>query len=188
MKIVAMVLLVFSGLAFGESDTQEMLLASEGGPDHITDDASFMKFENGKFVYIKRGTNNFTCLVMREPKGRFEPACLNAEAMRSVFPTYQLNLNLLYSGHSYDETYQEIEKRFKEGQIPTAEAGALVYMMSPNNRRYIPSSDSFVNMPPHQMYFYPKLTNETFSLKSGPPWLYQGFPHMSVLIVVPNEP
>ena len=187
MKIAAIVLVLFSGLTFAETDSQEILLASEGGPEHITSDASFMKFENSKFVYIKRGKNNFTCLVMREPKGRYEPACLNAEAMRSVFPTYQLNLNLLYSGHSYEETYQEIEKRFKESKIPTAEAGALVYMMSPNNLRYIPSSDSLIKMPPHQMYFFPKLANETFSLEGGPPWLYQGFPHMSVLIVVPNE-
>ena len=62
----------------------EIAAASEAAPSHITGNATFMIFREGRFETISKGTNNFTCLVMRNPQGRFEPACLNEEAMSSV--------------------------------------------------------------------------------------------------------
>ncbi|MGK0299024.1 MAG: hypothetical protein ACI9XC_002650 [Gammaproteobacteria bacterium] len=182
--LIALVLFTNICLALSPEDTQEINFAAEGAPKHITDEASYLKFVNGKFESIKKGTNNFTCFVVREPKGRYEPSCLNEEAMRSVFPTYELQMNLLYSGLSYEETYKRTELAFKNTQIPTAEVGSLVYMMSPNNKFYNQSTEKLERSPVHQMYYYPKLQDSTFSIKDGPPWLWQGFPHMSALIVV----
>jgi hypothetical protein len=52
----------------------EIRQASEAAPAHIVEHASFMRFVDGEFQLIKTGTNGFTCLVVREPLGRFEPA------------------------------------------------------------------------------------------------------------------
>lgn len=170
--------------ALSSEDNQEIISASEAAPDNVTEFATFLKFKDGDFLTIKKGVNNFTCFVVREPKGRYEPACLNQEAMRSVFPAYELHMKSLYSGLSYGDTYKGIKLAYERGEIPTAEAGSLVYMMSDKNEMYNPQSGELYPTPIHQMYFYPKLSNKTFSLKGGPPYLWQGFPHVSALIVV----
>ncbi len=174
--------------ALNPEDAQEIMSASEAAPEHITEFATFLKFKDGDFLTIKKGVNNFTCFVVREPKGRYEPACLNQEAMRSVFPAYELHMTSLYNGLSYGETYKDIKLAYEKGKIPTAETGSLVYMMSAKNKMYNPKSGERYPTPIHQMYFYPKLSDKTFSLKGGPPYLWQGFPHMTALIiVVPRE-
>ncbi|MFL0798930.1 MAG: hypothetical protein K6L80_00655 [Agarilytica sp.] len=122
--------------------------------------------------------------MIREPKGRYEPACLNEEAMVSVFPVYKILMTSLYNGHSYKNTYKKIAKAFNAGKLPAAETGALVYMMSPNNLVYNPVKDELLKMPIHHMYFYPKLRDETFSLPPGRVSLWQGFPHLSALVVI----
>ncbi len=177
-------------LAFKQNIThkiaQEIALASEAAPAHITEHASFMMFKKGRFELIRQGSNNFTCLVVREPKGRFEPSCLNAEAMQSVFYSYQMLMKMLYAGYSYTDTYKAIDVAFKKGELPDAKDAALVYMMSPNNKTYNPETGEIEYPPAHQMYFYSKLDDSVFSLGEGPPWLWQGFPHMSALII-PTE-
>lgn len=169
------------------SDERIIGMASEGAPKHITSGASFMKFEAGKFRSIKKGKNNFTCVIISDPNGRYEPSCFNEEAMRSVFPSYELNMKLLYEGKTYEFANKELMKEFEKGRLPSAEHGALVYMMSPNNRGFNPNTKILKSTPIHQMYFYPKLSDETFSLSGERVFLWQGFPHLSALIVVVNE-
>ena len=185
-KVAVWISLLFSccSLAQSPQDIAEIRMASEAAPDHISAQASFLKFENGEFVRIKTGTNNFTCFVVRDPNQRYEPACLNQEAVRSVLPTYEMQMKLLFGGASYNEALAQIALAYEQGRIPTAETGALVYMMSPRNQIFDAASGKLVPTSIHQMYYYPKLPDETFALENGPPWLWQGFPHMSALIVV----
>lgn len=182
-------MILFATYAQAQSrEQQEIILASEAAPDHISNEASFMIFDGGEFHYIKKGSNNFTCMVIREPKGRFEPACLNREAMASVFPTYEMHMKLMYeAGLSMEETLQALARAHQQGQIPNATTGSLVYMMSPNNKVYDYRRQALVSSPVHQMYFYPKLNDETFSLEPGSVFLWQGYPHLSALIVVLNR-
>lgn len=173
--------LTSKGYTLTQSDLEEIEHASEGAPVHITDKATFLKFEQGKFSVIKKGSNNFTCFVVREPKGRYEPACLNEQAVRSILPAYELHMKLLHEGVSYKDTHTALDEAFKKGKLPAAETGSLVYMMSPHNKFYY--KGKIYPTPIHHMYFYPKLDNEVFSLKGGPVSLWQGFPHVTALIV-----
>lgn len=186
-KIFLLVVMVLteSSIALTDKERQEILEASEAAPAHIVDAASFMMLYDGKFEVVKSGSNNFTCLVMRNPQGRFEPACLNEEAMASVFPTYQYHTARLYEGLSETEVLAEIEQKFKNGELPTAAVGSLVYMMSARNGFYTDDGKQISSFPPHQMYFLPKITDQTFSLTGQDNlMLWQGYPHMSCLIVV----
>lgn len=166
--------------ALTDEERQEIKYASEGAPSNVTDNASFMKFEDGQFKLFKKGSNNFTCLVVRDPKGRFEPSCFNQEAMRTVFYTYQFHMAKLYSGHTEQQAMAAIAK----AHLPVAETGSLVYMMSPNNKMYNYKKEKLGTTPIHHMYYFPKLPNETFALGKGSPRLWQGYPHLSALIVV----
>ncbi|MFT6989721.1 MAG: hypothetical protein ACJASL_001694 [Paraglaciecola sp.] len=161
----------------------EIRQASEAASAHIVEHASFMRFVDGEFRLIKTGTNGFTCLVVREPLGRYEPTCFNPPAMQSVFYTYQMHMKYLYMGYDYPQTYQKLVQAFEDEKLPLPEPASLVYMMSPKNQNYYPQTKTIKKGMPHQMYFYPKLTDETFSLASGGPFLWQGFPAMSALIV-----
>jgi hypothetical protein len=162
----------------------EITHATEGAPGDISKNASFMAFNEGRFHLIKQGKNNFTCLVIRDPKGRYEPSCLNEEAVRSILPTYEMQMRLLYEGKGYNTTWHTIEHAGHRGELPIAETGALVYMMSPNNKYYDNRKNTLVDSPVHQMYFFPKLKDKIFSLPDGGPSLWQGFPNHSALIVV----
>ena len=172
--------------ALSEIDRLEIQRASEGAPPHITKDATFLKFEDGKFALVQQGSNNFTCAVIHDPNGRYEPSCFNEQAVRSILPAYELHMKLLYEGKSYDETYTLLKGAFASGKLPTSESAALVYMMSPNNKIY--RDGQLKSSPVHQMYFFPKLKNDVFSLGQGPVSIWQGFPHLSALIVVLENP
>ena len=180
-----MLLLAWNGLAWASSNdhAQEIRNASEAAPKHVTENASYLKFEDGKFVLIKKGSNNFTCFVVHDPNGRFEPSCANEQATRSVLPAYEMHMALLYEGLSYEQTYQALQEAYDRGDLPSAETGSLVYMMSPNNQIYDSDLGSIRPTPVHQMYYYPKLSDETFALGDGPPRLSQSFPHLTALIV-----
>lgn len=169
------------------NDQQIISMASEAAPDNVTSNATIMKFADGKFHTIRTGSNNFTCMVVSNPNGRYEPSCFNEEAMRSVFPTYQYEMSQLYQGKNQETVNQLINSEFKKGKLPSAEHGALVYMMSPNNKWYDEKSNSLKPTPVHQMYYYPKLSNETFSLSSKDVFMWQGYPHLTALIVVVEE-
>lgn len=186
MKMMLFTVILFAAqsvLSMSDQDKTEVKLASEGAPNHITENASFMKFENNKFVRIVKGSNNFTCLVVREPKGRFEPSCFNEQARRSILPTYELHMSLMVKGFSGKEVYKKIGLAFDRGELPSAETGSLVYMMSSNNRTSTQESGKYYPTPVHQMFYYPRLKDEVFSLTGGTSSLWQGFPHLSALIV-----
>lgn len=170
--------------ALTEHEQQEIVLASQAAPSNITEHASFMMFRDGGFVLLKEGKNNFTCLVVRNPQGRFEPSCFNTEARNSVLYTYELEMKLLYEGMSPEGVLSVINNHFLEGTLPTAITGSLVYMMSPNNKFYNYSTKTLGTTPIHQMYYYPKLPDQTFSLPTGRVMLWQGYPHLSALIIM----
>jgi hypothetical protein len=177
------VLAAFPANALTPEEQKEVSEASEAAPAHVTTNATFMMFRDGRFHTIRPGTNNFTCLVMRDPSGRFEPACLNREAMASVFLTYEYHTKRLYEGAEPRAVLAEIQARFSEGKLPTAATGALVYMMSARNGTY-QNGERVATVPPHQMYFMPRIPDDTFALERGKsPSLWQGYPHMSCLVV-----
>ena len=188
-NLMFVLLLILSAPLFAQESSNKSVIAmaSEAAPDNVTDNAAIMKFQNGDFYTIREGKNNFTCMVISDPQGRYEPSCFNEEAMRSVFPTYQYQMAMLYKGKSHAEVSALIESEFKKGNLPTAEHGALVYMMSPNNKGFNPETKALEPTPIHQMYYYPKLTNKTFSLSSKGVFMWQGYPHLTALIVVIDD-
>lgn len=188
LSVLGLVLVAAEADAMTDQEKQEVTYASEAAPNHITDSATFVIFRDGKFQTIKKGSNDFTCLVVRNPNGRFEPACLNKPAMETVLPTLEYHTARLYDGASTKQVMGEIAKKFEKDELPTAKVGALVYMMSKNNQAYLEDTDELISFPPHQMYFMPKLSADVFSLAEstfspGSPWLFQEYPHMSCLIV-----
>jgi hypothetical protein len=92
-----------------------------------------MRFIDGKFELLKMGTNGFTCLVVREPLGRYKLTNFNQPAMKSILYTYQIHMKSLFIGYDYQQTYPILAQTFGHGILPLPKSASLVYIMSPNN-------------------------------------------------------
>ena len=117
-------------VAFGD----EISAAREGAPNHVSDMASIMIWENGQYVEKISGTNEFVCLVWADKEGTFEPSCFNNAAIKAVLPVYQFQRNLLEKGMTIEKIIAQIELKVKKGIFPVPEPGAVVYMMSKRNK------------------------------------------------------
>jgi hypothetical protein len=170
-----------------DSFHKEVEEAKEGAPPHITDNASYFVWKNNNFTEVIKGSNEFTCLVLRDPQGRYEPSCLNEAAMKSVFPVYLYQTQALYEGKSIHEIYAEIEAHANTERFPVPEPGALVYMMSPKNKFYNHWDNKLIDIEPHIMLYYPTLKAESLGFTTqGLPGFYDEYPHLSVIHIHTN--
>jgi len=133
--------------------------------------------------YLLKGESEFVCLVLRDPKGRYEPSCLNQAAMVSVLPVYEYQTKMLEEGMSIQVITQNIKTKSINGEFIAPPPGALVYMMAPNNKYYDFSSKKLVDIKPHIMMYFPKIEAESigFNGQGGIPGFYQEYPHLSVV-------
>ncbi len=182
MKVFAIItILLFPIISFGSE--QDVSDAKEAAPVHITQDASFLIWSGDKYITATSGSNGFICLVLKDPKGRFEPSCLNKAAAESVLPVYEYQTNLLQDGEDILGIYKKIEERFKKGEFLPPAPGAIVYMMSKHNKFYNHFESKLVDVAPHIMLYFPKLDKQATGLngKNGLPGLYNEYPHLSVI-------
>lgn len=182
MKILGIVFLVLlSSAALGyETEVSD---AAEGGPKHITAQASYMIWSGTKYITKVKGTNEFVCLVLRDKMGRFEPSCLNQPAMESVFPVYEYQTQLLQTGVSIADVHRQITEKFSKGEFQSPAPGALVYMMSKRNKFYNHFEQKLVDVGPHLMLYFPRIKESSLGLngQKGLPGFYNEYPHLSVI-------
>ena len=161
----------------------EIEQAKEAAPEHITKNASFMVWEEDRFTLVKKGSNEFVCLVLTDGQGRYEPSCLNAAAMKSVFPVYEYQAKMLIKGVAIEKIYKEIESESNTSKFPSPSPGALVYMMSPKNKFYDHFNGKLMAIKPHIMLYFPVIKEQSlgFNNKNGLPMFYNEYPHLSVV-------
>ena len=167
----------------------ELKDAAEGAPKHITKNASYMVWSGDKYVSKLKGSNEFVCLVLRDSKGRFEPSCLNMAAMKSVFPIYEYEAQLLQKGKNISDIHNAIEEKFKQGYFEIPSPGAIVYMMSKRNKFYNHFEQKLVDVGPHIMLYLPKINESSLGLngQDGLPRFYNEYPHLSVIHIVTDQ-
>ncbi|ALU44600.1 hypothetical protein [Pseudoalteromonas rubra] len=177
--LLSLLLTSLSGFA---SET-EIAQAKEAAPVHITQNASYMVWEEDRFVTKIAGSNEFVCLVLTDGQGRFEPSCLNKQAMRSVFPVYEYQTRMLLQNMPIQEIYKNIEAMAKAKTLPEPGPGALVYMMSHRNKFYDHFSKKLLDVGPHVMLYLPRIEKDSlgFNNKDGLPMFYNEYPHLSVI-------
>ncbi len=167
------------------SSAQEISMAAEAAPEHITNNARYLQWSQGSFVEIKKGSNAFTCLVLRDHKGWFEPSCFNKPATDSVLPVYEFLSQQLELGKDITDIHSSIDRMSKSGQFTPPAQGAIVYMMSKRNKYYDHFGKVLYDPPPHIMLFYPHLSSDETGLNGqhGLPSIDSAFPHLSVIMI-----
>lgn len=176
--------LLFGVLSFSLfADDGEIKAAKTAAPSHITEQASIRIWKNGTYVEVHRGTNGFVCLVRADVKGTFEPSCFNEAAANSVLPVYSYERNMLEQGKSHRDILAWIKKHANSEMFPAPEAGAIVYMMSKENKWFGHQQNTLYDIKPHIMLYYPKLAANNMGLNGqhGLPRTYGEYAHFTVV-------
>jgi len=141
----------------------EVALARSAAPGNVSDSATVLVLTRTGFVEAVRGTNGFTCVVIRSfsgspddpnywnPKVR-APHCFNPPASRTMLPVYLKRAEWVLAGASSAEVAARTDRAYAAKEIPMPAAGAMAYMTSP--RQYL--VDENPHWMPHLMFYYDK--------------------------------
>jgi len=138
----------------------EISLARSAAPKSISDDAEILVFTESGFQTAVKGTNGFVCMVARswsadyadpdfwDPK-LHAPICYNALAARSQVPATIKRTQAAMAGGSQAQIQAAIAVAIKNGELHTAEAGSMAYMLS--KQTYL--NNRVGHWRPHLMFF-----------------------------------
>ena len=139
----------------------EVALARTAAPAAISDSATVLVLTRTGYVEAARGSNGYTCLVVRVFGGPMDstawgaskvraPHCLNPAATRSVLPDIATRSALIATGTPAVEVLRRVRADYASHRIPPIEPGAMAYMMSP--AQYLGDEDP--HWKPHVMFYY----------------------------------
>ena len=170
-SIATLVLLVAAPLAAQQSHdlapyliadrAAEVALARSAAPQRVTDSARVLVLTRTGYVEATRGSNGFTCLVLRSflggpedpgywsPKVR-APACFNPPASRTVLQESLKRAEWVMAGVSQKEIAARTDRAYASRQFPLPAAGAMAYMLS--HEQYLGDTDP--HWMPHVMFYY----------------------------------
>lgn len=149
----------------------EVTLARSAAPKHVSDSATVLVLTRQGYVEAARGTNGFTCLVVRPFAGAMDtlswgntrvraPHCLNGAAVRTVLPEITFRTSLVMRGTPALEILRRTESALATGELPTVvEAGAMAYMLS--RQQYL-ADEAPTHWKPHVMFY--------LNAENGAPW------------------
>jgi hypothetical protein len=140
----------------------EVALARTAAPARISDSATVLVLTNTGFVEAQKGTNGFSCAVLRGFDGAStdpnfwnsnirSPICLNPAAARTVLPRILKRTEWLMSNVPLTDVDARTKAAFASHEFKMPEAGAMAYMLSP--KQYLSTTEPHSWLP-HLMFFY----------------------------------
>jgi hypothetical protein len=139
----------------------EVALARTAAPRDVSDKATVLVLTAKGYVEAERGTNGFTCAVMRSfsaapddprfwnPRVR-APHCFNPPAAHSVLPAMLAQIDWALAGATPAELSTRIREAYAEKRFPVPAPGAMAYMLSPKQHL----GDADPHWMPHLMFYY----------------------------------
>jgi len=140
----------------------EIALARSAAPESISQDAEVMVLGRHGYETAVKGKNGFVCVVQRSwaagiddpefwnPKLR-APICFNPPGARFNIPLTIKRTELILSGRSEAQMFEDIKAAFDKKEMPPLESGAMCYMLS--KQGYLSDRDGHWH--PHLMFFVP---------------------------------
>jgi hypothetical protein len=153
----------------------EIALARTAAPPNVSGNATIMVLAPKGYVEAARGTNGFTCIVMRSFAAApddpnfwnphvIAPHCFNPPAARTVLPAQLAQIDWALAGATPAELKARIKDAYAGKRFPMPAAGAMAYMLSPKQHL----SDTDPHWMPHLMFYYDRaLTATTFGAGGG---------------------
>ncbi len=141
--------------------TAEVALARTAAPKHVSDSATVLFLTPTGYEVVSKGTNGFTCAVVREfampytdpakwnPRVR-APHCFNAAGTASILAQFIEVSKWVVTGVSHAEVLARTERNFRTHAFAMPRPGAMAYMLSP--MQYL--ADEHPHWMPHLMFYY----------------------------------
>jgi len=141
----------------------EIALARTAAPKWISDSATIMVLGRTGFTEAVKGTNGFTCLVVRSLSDpltaperwntkELAPHCFNPPASRTVLPTVLKQTEWVIAGMTPDQIIKQFDRAYATHEFVTPENGSMTYMLSPS-QTLGPNNSHWV---PHLMFYFDK--------------------------------
>ncbi len=141
----------------------EMSLARSAAPKSVSNDAEILVLTKSGFQTAVKGTNGFVCMVARSWSADYDsldfwdpkihaPICYNALAARSQVQATIKRTQAAMAGGSPAQVQVAVAAAIKSGELHTAEAGSMAYMLS--KQTYL--SNRAGPWRPHLMFFTPE--------------------------------
>jgi len=169
---------------------REVALAKSAAPEYISSQASIYVLKRGGFVRQIKGTNGFTCLVLREDGGGIAPICYDQEGSQTIFPSKLYQTELLEQGKSWEEAERAVYDEYAKGRFRAPRRAGIAYMLSTENHLHDPGSGKTFNYPPHVMIYAPYAHNSDIGATDAQrgstefPWvLHEGKPDAYIMVV-----
>ena len=138
----------------------EISLARSAAPKSVGDASETLVLTRSGFQTAVTGTNGFVCMVARSWSADWDdpdfwdprvhaPICYNALAAKSQVAATINRTQVVLAGGSKTQILNSIKAAVDSGELPTAEAGSMSYMLSKGT--YLNNRDS--RWLPHLMFY-----------------------------------
>ncbi len=113
----------------------EIPLARSAAPSSISGGAAVYVLDGGRYRLAEKGTNGFTCFVLRDedPRARY-PTCMDPEWTRCQFPEYRKEAELRHAGMPEAKIAAILDRMRRGGQFPRPRRAGIAYMASSQMR------------------------------------------------------
>ena len=169
----------------------EVALARTAAPSNVSENATVLVLTPKGYTEAVRGTNGFTCIVMRSFAAAPDdpqfwdthisaPHCFNPPAARTVLPAVLAQIDWALAGATPAELNARMKKAYADKRFTMPAAGAMTYMLSP--KQHLSDADD-PHWMPHLMFYYDgALKGSTFGAA--------GFtaPIIDATAAIPNAP
>ena len=146
----------------------EVALARTAAPSDISEKATVLVLTPKGYTEASRGTNGFTCIVMRSFAAAPDdpafwnphvsaPHCFNEPAARTVLPAVLAQIDWALAGATPAELNARIKKAYANKRFTMPAAGAMAYMLSPKQHL----SDADPHWMPHLMFYFDRSLKAT---------------------------
>ena len=146
----------------------EVALARTAAPPDVSGKATVLVLTPKGYTEALRGTNGFTCIVMRsfaaapDDPGFWNPRvsaphCFNPPAARTILPAMLAQIDWALAGATPAELKARMKKAYAEKRFTKPADGAMAYMLSP--KQHLSEDDP--HWMPHLMFYYDRALKAT---------------------------
>jgi len=181
-------------------ESLEKRFALSALPPHLREGATTYALDPQRgYVVDRKGTNGFSCIVMRTEwswpqlafrNDIFVPICYDDEGSKKMLPVWMDAAKLRAQGLGPRQVSEETMKKFDNGTYQKPGRAGISYMIAPLMRTYpSPDATEVVTMSmPHYMFYAPNVKDSDIGGKPGSPYpfaLPQGpGPHDVIILLV----
>lgn len=165
----------------------QIVSASSAAPDDLREGVSVYGYDqNGKFVLLKKGSNDLICLADDPEINGFSTACYHKDLEEFMARGRALKTE----GKSPMEVFDIRESEVKSGKLKMPENPATLHVLYGPAARYDATSNSVVDALYRYVIYIPYATTESTGLplkprNPGDPWLMNPGTHRAHIMVTP---